>query len=302
MTFTVFGTGAIGAYYGAKLATAGNAVHFIIRSDYEAVRDKGLTVLSPEGDMYLENPSVYKTPEEVPKSDIILIAMKTTGNHLLKEQLEKMIGKNTALLILQNGMEMEEEMIRWFPDNPVLGGMCFICSRKKSPGVIEHQDKGSITLGCLRPEDKNLRDKVGEIFNNSKIETSIVDDIHEARWRKLLWNIPYNGLCALLNSNTRELMTNQDSRQLVEDLMLEVLAGAEACGCPIEREAMEKMLYFTEIMTPYEPSMKLDLVAGRPMEIEYMYENPLKRASEAGCEMEKVKMLTCQLRFLDREH
>ncbi|MBN2658142.1 MAG: putative 2-dehydropantoate 2-reductase [Spirochaetales bacterium] len=302
MTFTVFGTGAVGAYYGARLARAGHTVHFLVRSDYEVIKEKGLTVLSPEGDIYLDKPSVFNSPEAVPPSDVILIALKTTGNKNLKEQLKPLIARNTAILILQNGMGMEEEMASWFPSNPVLGGMCFICSRKKAPALIEHLDKGAVTLGCGDERDRALRDSLYSLFNEAGIETSVVENLREARWRKLLWNIPYNGLSVVLNSDTRELMTTEGARELVEGLMEEVLAGAAACRCPIEREAMEKMLHYTEIMTPYEPSMKQDYMAGRPMEIEYMYEIPLAQALENGCDMKKVRMLKDQLHFIQNRN
>ncbi len=295
MIFTVFGAGAVGAYYGGLLARAGHQVHFLVRSDYEVIRQNGLTILSPDGDIFLKNPSVFNTPAEVPDSDVILISLKTTGNKYLKDQLFPLIKKDTVLLILQNGMGMEEEMQNWFPQNPILGGMCFICSRKKAPGIIEHQDKGAITLGCLEKGNEGHRDEIGAILNMASVPTTIVEDLQEARWRKLLWNIPYNGLSVSLNSDTRELMTTPSFRKQVEVLMVEVLAGAEACGYSIETEAMEKMLRYTEIMTPYEPSMKLDYLAQRPMEIEYMYEKPLTRAAEAGCDMKNIRILSEEL-------
>lgn len=298
MIFTVFGTGAVGAYYGGKLAKAGNPVNFLVRSDYDVIREKGLMILSPDGDIHIAKPSVYNSPAEVPESDVLIIALKTTGNGDLRKQLEPMVHRNTALLVLQNGLGMEEEISSWFPENPVLGGMCFICARKKAPGVIEHQDKGSVTIGCLSEEDVILRNEITEVFNSADISATAVDDIREARWRKLLWNIPYNGLSVVLNSDTRELMTTASSRKIVEELMLEVLAGAEACRCPIEKEAMVNMLEYTEIMTPYEPSMKLDYLAKRPMETEYMYAKPLQAAAEAGYEMRKVEMLFRQLQFI----
>ena len=298
MTFTVFGTGAVGAYYGARLASQGHEVNFLARSDYKTIKEKGLTVLSPLGDIKLDSPSVYNSPSDIPQADVILIALKTTGNSMLKKQLEPLVHKGTALLVLQNGLGMEQEFKSWFPDNPVIGGMCFICSRKKEPGIIEHQDKGSITLGSLEIENKSLRDEIGGHLEAASVPVTLIDDLHEARWRKLLWNIPYNGLTVALDSNTGEIMNNPASLSMVKTLMREVLEGAAACGCPIEEEAMEKMLHFTKIMTPYEPSMKLDFLAHRAMEIEYMYEKPIAEAKAAGYEMKATKMLKDQLSFI----
>ncbi len=302
MTFTVFGTGAVGAYYGARLADLGHRVNFLARSDYKTIKEKGLTVLSPRGDIHLDSPFIYNDVTDIPPADVVLVALKTTGNKNLKEQIAPLVHKGTALLVLQNGLGMEEEFKSWFPDNPVIGGMCFICSRKKTPGVIEHQDKGAITLGSLDRANDGLRDEIGTHFERASVPVTLIDDLHEARWRKLLWNIPYNGLAVALDSNTGEIMNTPSSVDMVRMLMKEVLEGAAACGCSIEKEAMEKMLHFTKVMTPYEPSMKLDYLAKRPMEIEYMYDRPISEAAGAGYEMRATRMLRDQLAFIQGKY
>lgn len=297
MTFTVFGTGAVGAYYGGRLAQGGNKVHFLARSDFQTIKDEGLKVTSPDGDIFIEEPLVFNDPRDVPEADVIIISLKTTGNAGLRDQLMPLVRPGTVLLILQNGLGMEEEMHGWFPDNPVIGGMCLICSRKVGPGTIEHQDKGSITFGSLHDADIALRDDIGRIFSDAGIAVTIIDDLKEARWRKLLWNIPYNGLSVSLNKNTHQLMTDAQSRAMVEKLMDEVLAGADACGCKIEKEAKDQMLHFTKVMTPYDPSMKLDFMAGRSMEIEYMYDRPLAAAAAAGYDMRYTRELSEKLKI-----
>lgn len=299
--FTIFGTGAIGAYYGAKLAKAGNAVNFLARSDYDAIRKKGLTILSPDGDIHLNSPAVYQSPNDIPPSDVLIISSKTTSNKNIRNALSSLVSEKTVILIMQNGLGMEEEMQQWFPHNPVLGGMCFICARKNEPGVVAHLDKGSITLGAL---DKNYREQMHqlvEIFNKARISSTGIDNLREARWRKLLWNIPFNGLSVVLNGNTKELLANMGSRKAVESLMHEVISGAAACGSSIETEAVEKMIHYTDQMIPYEPSMKLDFLAKRPMEIEYIYDKPVQTAEAAGYQMKNVQLLSRQLRFIEQK-
>ena len=198
-SYTVIGTGAVGGYYGSKLAQNGHTVHFLARSDYGFIKEKGLRVDSPLGNFHLEDVNVYSTPEEVPAADVLLIALKTTGNERLKELIAPMVKKETAILILQNGLGIEEELQESFPENPILGGMCFICSRKGGPGHVIHQDYGRITIGSLRKENNTLVDEIASDMNKSEIPATIVKDIPEARWRKLLWNIPYNGLCVQMD-------------------------------------------------------------------------------------------------------
>ncbi len=302
MTFTVFGTGAVGAYYGGRLAEAGNTVHFLARSDYSEIRKSGLEITSPRGDMHLNDVSVFNRAEDIPPSDAVLISLKTTGNAGLKEKIAPLIHKDTALIVLQNGLSMEQEFQEWFPDNPVLGGMCFICSRKTGPGTIEHQDYGLITLGALDPKQNPLRDETGRIMEAAGIPVTIVEDLHEARWRKLLWNIPYNGLSVVLDSSTDKIMSHPSSRGLIKTLMEEVIEGAAACGCTIEAEAVEKMMIFTDKMIPYEPSMKLDYKNGREMEIEYMYDRPLAEAAIKGATLKSISMLRDQLKFIQSSY
>jgi 2-dehydropantoate 2-reductase len=300
MTFTVFGTGAVGAYYGGRLAEHGNTVHFLARSDYKSIKENGLKVSSPRGDFHLKDPLVFDSADRVPPSDVLLISLKTTGNKGLKEKLMPLVHEKTALVILQNGLGMEDEFKDWFPENPILGGMCFICSRRTKPGIIEHLDYGLITLGAMDSKDIPLRNQIGALMDESDIPVTLVDDLNEARWRKLLWNIPYNGLSVVLNSDTKTIMEDQHSRNIIRSLMFEVIEGAAACGCSIEESAVEKMLDFTDNMTPYEPSMKLDFSSSRPMEIEYMYDRPLQAASARGCSMTGVSLLRDQLYFIQK--
>ncbi|MDA3956660.1 2-dehydropantoate 2-reductase [Oceanispirochaeta sp.] len=302
MTFSVYGTGAVGAYYGGRLAERGNTVHFLARSDYRQIKEKGIKVNSPRGDFHLETPSVFQDARRMPPSDVLLISLKTTANKGLREHLMTLVHEKTALVILQNGLGMEEEFQSWFPDNPILGGMCFICARKKEPAVFEHLDYGLITLGTLDKKERPLRDRIGKLMEEAGIPVTLVEDLKEARWRKLLWNIPYNGLSVTLNCNTKAMMENRYSRKIIETLMMEVLEGAATCGCPIGKKAVEKMLHFTEKMTPYEPSMKLDYLSGRPMEIEYMYDRPLQAASDRGCTMKGVSLLRDQLKYIQEQY
>ncbi|MDC7124611.1 MAG: ketopantoate reductase C-terminal domain-containing protein, partial [Spirochaetales bacterium] len=139
-------------------------------------------------------------------------------------------------------------------------------------------------------------------FTSSKIPVTIASDLGEARWRKLLWNIPYNGLSVVLESDTKELMESDSSRQILKKLMIEVVEAANACGYSIKDEEVDNMLKYTDGMTPYEPSMKLDHNFKRPMEIEYMYRKPISAAEKNGYKMEYTTMLCRQLEFINSKN
>ncbi len=299
MKYTVIGTGAVGGYYGAMLQKSGLEVDFLARSDYEHIRQKGLKVESCRGDFVLDRVNVYPKPEDLPPTDVILVALKTTANGTLEKLLKPVVRKGTVILVLQNGLGMEQELSLLFPEAVVLGAMCFICSQKKGDGHIAHLDKGSISAAPLREGDGDLLRAIGEDFTRAGVEITLLEDLPTARWNKLLWNIPYNGLSVVLGADTKQIMESPSGSRLAKALMEEVVAGAAACGCSFAPDAVEKMLEYTRVMTPYEPSMKLDFDKGRRMELEYMYRRPLRAASEKGVSLPHIAMLADQLAFLE---
>jgi len=302
MKYTVLGTGAVGGYYGARLQKSGLDVDFLARSDYSVIKERGLRIDSCQGDFVLDRVNVYSSAEELPPTDVILVSLKTTANDKLAELLRPVVKKGTVILILQNGLGMEEEVSALFPEAVVLGGMCFICSQKRGDGHIVHLDKGSISAAPLREEGRDLLMKIQDDFQKAGVEMTLLDDLKTARWNKLLWNIPYNGLSVVLEADTAQIMKSPHGHNLAKTLMEEVIRGGEACGCTFPPGSIENMLEYTRVMTPYEPSMKLDFDLGRRMELEYMYRRPLKAAAERGVSLPHIAMLADQLAFREEKN
>lgn len=300
-SYAVIGMGAVGGYYGAKLAAAGHDVHFLARSDLEHVRAHGLVVESPDGDITLPEVLVHGAADEVPPVDFVVVAVKTTDTAGVLDLTRAVARGDAVVVAMQNGLGVEQALADAVPDNPVLGAMCFICANKAGPGHVRHLDYGRVTVGALG-DGSRANDAVHELvgdLSDSGVAASALDDLHVGRWKKLVWNIPYNGLSVVLDAGTDELMNDQGTRALVEALMREVVAGAHACGTAIPDSFVAQMLDDTEHMIPYVTSMKLDYDTGRPLEIEAIYGAPLLAAREAGYEMARVRTLYDQLRFLD---
>ncbi len=301
-SYAVIGTGAIGGYYGGRLAESGRAVSFLARGDYEYLKANGLTVASKAGDFRLPSIDVHNRAADLPVRDVLLVSLKTTSNGSLRDLLSPAVRPGTIVLVMQNGLGMEEEVASWFPEATVVAGMCFICSQKTGPGRVSHMDYGSITIAAHGPENSRTREALAGLkadLEESKIPVTVSPSLGEARWRKLLWNVPYNGTSVILDADTKEIMDTPASRRMVRTLMEEVVRGAAACGYAIEPEAVDRMLEFTDRMTPYKPSMKIDRDFARPMEIEYMYLRPLKAAREKGAELPAISMVADQLLFLE---
>jgi 2-dehydropantoate 2-reductase len=303
-SYAIVGLGAIGGYYGARLAAAGHTVHFLARSDADHVRRNGLIVDSPFGDIRLPSVSVFTTPEEVPPVDVVVLAVKTTDTEQAAKSISPMVRDGTVVLVLQNGLGVEGPIAELLGATPVVGGMCFICSNKVAPGHIRHLDYGAVTVGEHTDDPGGAGitpavDAIASDLEEAGLPTSRIENLVSGRWRKLVWNIPYNGLSVVLDAGTDELMRDPATRALVEALMIEVVAAADACGHRIEADFIDYMMRTTDKMTPYKTSMKLDYEGQRPLEIETIYGAPIRTARAAGYEMVQTEALHAQLQFLD---
>jgi 2-dehydropantoate 2-reductase len=296
--YAVVGTGALGGFYGGMLAKAGKDVHFLFRNDYNHVLKNGLKVDSVSGDYHLPIINAYNDTSKMPKCDVVLVCMKTTSNAKLKELLPPLLHKNSCVILVQNGLGMEELLQKDFPELNIGGALGFICASKINPGHIAHMDYGKLTIGSYKGIELSLLKQISEDLNESGVETVLTDDLILSRWKKLVWNVPYNGLSVALNTTTDKLMSNPSTYELIYAIMLEVISAANACGYNIKEGFAQAMLESTKIMKPYAPSMKLDFDNKRPLEIQSIYTNPLKIALENGFLMSKVEMLEKQLKFI----
>lgn len=300
LTYAIVGTGGIGGYYGGCLAKAGHPVHFLLHSDYEYVLKNGLKIDSVNGDFHLEKVSAYKNSQDMPKCDVVLVCLKTIQNHILSSILKPLLHEKTVVVLVQNGMGMEQELSEQLPSTSIVGATAFICTTKVGPGHIHHAEYGALTLAKHCGDCDEIIRQIASDFENASVNVSVFDDLNSVRWKKLVWNIPYNGLTVVLNAATDTLTNNPDSRNLVIDLMNEVVSAGRTCGAKISDSFIDKMIAMTEKMTPYSPSMKLDYDARRPMEIQTMFTNPIAIAKSQGFEMRKTEMLEQQLRFLEK--
>lgn len=304
-SFAIIGTGAVGGFYGGLLARAGFDVHFLLHSDLEHVRRHGLKVESTLGDFHLSQVNAYGSVEEMPECDVTILALKSTQNHLLPALLPPVTGSRGVVLVLQNGLCPEADSAAVVGPDRVLGGVCFLCSNKVGPGHIRHLDYGRIVLGEHRAADDvpaGITSRVESVVANLRsagIEAQGAADQWWARWKKLMWNIPFNGLSVVLGASTDTLIGHPYSAALAEALMEEVRHAAAACGRDIEATATAEMIHNTRNMVPYESSMRLDYLSHRPMEVEAIFGDPVRTAERAGFDARQIRMLYQQLKFLD---
>jgi 2-dehydropantoate 2-reductase len=296
----VIGTGAVGGYYGGLLAFAGYDVHFLLRSDHEAVRRDGLAIHTG-GRTLRQAVKAAATPEEIGPVDLVIIALKATANAALDQLVPPLLGEKTALLTLQNGLGNEEFLAARWDEERVLGGLCFVCLNRTAPGVIEHFDHGTLSLGEYRRPPGERLHAIAEAFTKAGIEVQVAENLVEARWRKLVWNVPFNGLAIAAGGATvADVLADEGLRKEARALMGEVLAGAASLGHPIPASFADWQLERSASMGPYKASSLIDWELHRAVEVEAIWGEPWRQGTAVGARMDRLGLLYQLQRRLTR--
>lgn len=318
MKIVMVGCGALGSYYGARLANGGDETWFLLRSDYEAVKRDGVRVKSADGD-FIARPRCAKDPKEIGAADLVVVGLKTTANDQFAPLITPLVGPGTAVLTLQNGLGNEELLARLFGKEKVLGGLCFVCINRLGPGVIQHVAHGRIVMGEFGRPAQPRTHAIAERFRQSGVPCDVTDNVARAHWEKLVWNVPFNGLGVAGTVGYESVMRGRvlpgvqrgpclatdillgDSKweELVRELMREVIGGANALRLGVPPDAEEQQIARTRTMGAYRASTLIDFDHGLPLEIESIFLEPLRQASAAGVSTPRLAALCRVLRELD---
>jgi 2-dehydropantoate 2-reductase len=296
-TVAIVGAGAIGTYYGARLGLAGADVRFLLRGDLDAVRARG-SVIVRERDAVLElrPASVFASPSEIGPVDLVLVTLKTTGNGSLAELLPPLLGPTTVVLTLQNGLGSDEYIASLVGAERMMGGLAFIASMRTGPGEVTCYHPGSITLGEFqRPPQERTR-ALADQFIAAGVKIRVIDNLLEARWRKLVWNVPFNGLAVAHNLTTDQICADPALAAEVRALMAEVQQAAAAFGFVIPDDFLAQQFEVTPPMGAYQPSSLVDYRAAREVEVEAIWGEPLRRAQGKGVPVPRLARLYATLR------
>jgi 2-dehydropantoate 2-reductase len=297
LKIAVVGSGAVGCYYGGMLAHAGCDVRFLMRADLAAVKERGLTIHTHGETVEVPKVAAFGSTAEIGPVDLVIIGLKATNNSALHELVPPLLGEKTALLTLQNGLGNEEYLATRWGEERVMGGLCFVCLNRTAPGVIDHFDAGSISIGEFRrPAGDRVR-VIVEAFARAGIESRAVENLVTERWRKLLWNIPFNGLSIAAHGATvADVLADDGLRKLARDLMDEALDAARRLGHEIPDAFADYQIERSYAMKRYKPSSMIDWQEGRPVEIEAIWGEPLRQGLSVGASMPRLEMLYHLLR------
>ncbi len=244
------------------------------------------------GDFTLPQVQAFGSTEEMGPADLVIITLKATGNSALDALIPPLLAKHTSILTLQNGLGNEEFLAGRWGAQRVLGGVCFTCINRTAPGVIDHTAQGQVALGALVFDAWPAATRACEVFNACGIECTFADSIPAVRWKKLVWNIPFNGLAILGGGiSTDQILADPSLRALACSLMSEITGISSHLGHPLPDTFVQDQIAATETMRDYRPSSMLDFVAGREVEVEAIWGEPWRRALAAGSKAPRLETL-----------
>ncbi|MCI0744784.1 MAG: 2-dehydropantoate 2-reductase [Verrucomicrobia subdivision 3 bacterium] len=315
MKIAIVGCGALGSFYGAKLARDNREVHFLLRSDYDVVRRRGVTIHSKDGDFNVR-PKCARAPETIGPCDLVIIGLKTTANDEFPKLLPPLVSSGTAVLTLQNGLGNEERLAKLFSVEQIMGGLAFVCLNRIAPGVIHHIDHGHIIIGEFQRWPEPRTHDIATMFRHAGVPCDVTDNLARAHWEKLAWNIPFNGLGVASSAGLDSILNDKPARRtqpclttdklladprwaaIVRELMLEVIAAARGFQFQVPHSLADKQVERTLTMGAYKPSTVLDFENGLPLELDALFLEPLRQARSVKVEMPRLAALCRVLREL----
>jgi len=300
----VIGAGAVGGYYGARLIQHGHHVHLLTQSDWESIRRSGMKIQSPDGDFSLgaEQVKAHADPREMPKADLVIVTLKTTANDRLADLVGPVLKEDSIILTLQNGLGNEDLLGNLFGADRILGGMAFVCINRTGPGEISHTDHGIIRLGELHGGLSERAQKIADLFGQSKVPCNVLENLTRGRWDKLIWNVPFNGLGAVLDMTTDQLIGSDEGLTLVRKLCEEVIATCKPLNILFDLNIIEEKIRHTRTMGAYKTSMQVDRQKRRPMEIEAIIGRPLQIARQNAITTPYLAMLHSMLSLINAQN
>jgi 2-dehydropantoate 2-reductase len=300
MKIGVVGTGAVGGYFGACLSKAGHEVTFLARGgNLEAMkRNGGISVESNEGNFTVSGIFTDKY-ESLYDSDLILFCVKATATKEVATHLVPILKEDAYILTLQNGVDNEEILANLLGGKRILSAATYVQAYMKEPGVVKQiENPTKLVIGALISEGyPPIVKEVSELMNSAGILCHISNNILKVKWKKLLWNVTFNPLSALVEGKVGDILDDAGLRKIAERIGGETIAVAKKVGIPIEDSLASQMIELSEPARHHETSMLQDKRNGKPMEIESICGYVVRKGKELGIETPVVETIYSLLKI-----
>jgi 2-dehydropantoate 2-reductase len=298
----VMGTGAVGGYFGARLAAASNDVAFIARGPHlAAMRQQGLTLESPQGNLHIRDALFTDDLSQVGVVDVVLFCVKSYGTDATAANLASLIGDRTIILSLQNGVDNADKIAQRWGHQRTLAGVVYIGSQLLQPGKIKHSSGGRIVFGELDGQVHETTQAVERLLSSARISCEVSRAIRNIQWRKLLWNAPFCAISCLTHSNVKEIVESDSLTKLALDCMAEVREAAKAQAIDLDPALFDETLNFSKSLGDFKPSMLQDLEAGKPLEYEAFNGIVVELLGRTGKEAPTNQVFYGALKYLDKK-
>ena len=297
MKIGIVGTGALGGWYAALLAEAGHEVHCLARSDFQVIRDHGLTIRHKGAERVVRVASATPEAATIGPCDLVVVTLKSTSNQALPALVKPLLGPATLVVTLQNGMGNVEALAQLLPDERIVAGLCFVCINRLAPAVIETTLAGYVRMAAAQGPVNPAVETCVAIFAAAGVDCQAEASLEAVLWKKLCWNIPFNGLSIAGGSITTDLiLAHPGLNDRAYVLMKEVQAAAAARGHGFEDAHIKRQFVVTVGMGPYRPSSLIDFMEGREVEVEGIWGEPLRRGQAAGVKMPETEKLVAEIK------
>ena len=297
MKIGIVGTGAIGGWYAALLAEAGHEVHCLARSDFKVIQDNGLTIRNKGQERIVRVASASPDAAKIGPCDLIVVTIKSTSNHAILGLVSPLLGPTSIVVTLQNGMGNVEVLAKLLPIERVVAGLCFVCINRLAPAVIDTSLAGYVRMAAATGSISAAVETCVATFAAAGVDCQAEASLESVLWKKLCWNIPFNGLSIAGGAITTDLiLANPALNERAYVLMKEVQAAAVARGHGFEDAHIKRQFVVTVGMGPYRPSSLIDFVEGRDVEVEGIWGEPLRRGLAAGVMMPETEKLVAEIK------
>jgi 2-dehydropantoate 2-reductase len=285
MRIAVMAAGAVGGYFGARLADAGHDVTFIARGAHlDAIRKDGLKVESPLGNLHLKDAKATDDPNSVGPVDIVLFAVKLWDTEKAGEQARPLVGPNTRLITLQNGIDAAERLAPILGADRVAGGSAYIATVISAPGVVSHTSKfAQMRFGRLDGKPDAVLDAFAEAAKKAGIDAMLVDDIQRERWQKFVFLVGMSAATASTRLPIGRVLEDPDTKAMFRDVIQEVVAVGRAKGVKLPEDFVEdRMKFATAVPYGMKASMLHDLERGNRLELDWLSGKVVELGRELG--------------------
>lgn len=285
MRIAVYGTGGVGGYFGGKLAAAGEEVSFLARGEHlRAIREHGLVLATPQGEIHVAGARATDDPAEVGPVDAVLVAVKTWQVPGVATAMAPLLGPETCVVPLQNGVDAAGELAAFLGTERVLGGLCATVSRVEAPGrIVSLGDVHLVRLGEPDGRASARLERLREAFERAGVKVDVPADIRVALWEKFQFVVPFGGLGAVSRAPAGALRSQPETRALLAQGMAEIQAVGRAQGVALRDDSAERALALIDRLAPGSTaSLQRDIAAGRPSELAAWNGAVVRLGEEAG--------------------